>query len=120
MEDSLNKVAWPVATERLTLRRLESEDLEATWRYRQLPEVTRWITSAPGTLEEYRVYFHEEGRVERDVAVEVIEADGSKALIGTVMLKVPPQRAAPQRRVDGRRGLRDAGRRVGRTGHRLG
>lgn len=88
MEDSLNKVAWPVATERLTLRRLESEDLEATWRYRQLPEVTRWIISAPGTLEEYRVYFHEEGRVERDVAVEVTEDDGSKVLIGTVMLKV--------------------------------
>ena len=54
MEDSLNKVAWPVATERLSLRRLESEDLEATWRYRQLPEVTEWITAAPATFGEYR------------------------------------------------------------------
>ncbi len=87
MDDSLNKIAWPVATERLSLRRLESNDLEATWRYRQLPEVTRWITSAPGSLDEYRKYFLEEGRIARDVAVEV-EAVGGKVLIGTVMLKV--------------------------------
>lgn len=88
MEDPLNKVAWPVATERLTLRRLEAGDLDATWSYRQLPEVTEWITAAPATLEEYRKHFHEEGRIQRDVAVELTGGDGRKELIGTVMLKV--------------------------------
>lgn len=88
MEDSLNKVAWPVATERLCLRRLESEDLEATWRYRQLPEVTEWITAAPATFGEYREHFLSEGRIHRDVAVEIAGDDGNKVLIGTVMLKV--------------------------------
>ncbi|MFJ2618350.1 GNAT family N-acetyltransferase [Glutamicibacter sp. NPDC087344] len=88
MEDSLSKVAWPVATKRLTLRRLESADLEATWRYRRLAEVTEWITAAPATLEEYTEHFLEGGRLERDVAVELSNADGTRTLIGTVMLKV--------------------------------
>lgn len=44
---ALDVVSWPVRTPRLTLRPATAADAEASWRWRQLPEVTRWITSAP-------------------------------------------------------------------------
>jgi len=88
MSDALNKIAWPVHTQRLRLRRLEAEDLLATWRYRQLPEVYEWITSGPTELADYKRLYFEEGRMERDVAVELVDEQGTATLIGTVMVKV--------------------------------
>ncbi|GAA1406238.1 acetyltransferase [Glutamicibacter uratoxydans] len=88
MTDALNKVAWPVHTQRLRLRRLEADDLLATWRYRQLPEVYEWITSGPTELADYERLYFEEGRRERDVAVELVDEQGAATLIGTVMVKV--------------------------------
>ncbi|WP_440696635.1 GNAT family N-acetyltransferase [Clavibacter nebraskensis] len=43
----LDRVAWPVRTERLLLRRMTTADAPAMWRYRRLDEVTRWVTSRP-------------------------------------------------------------------------
>ncbi|MFT2689855.1 GNAT family N-acetyltransferase [Clavibacter zhangzhiyongii] len=43
----LDRVRWPVRTERLLLRRMTTADAPAIWRYRRLDEVTRWVTSRP-------------------------------------------------------------------------
>ena len=47
MPQDLSAVAWPLRTARLTLRPATTDDVEATWRIRRLPEVGRWITRAP-------------------------------------------------------------------------
>lgn len=88
MNDSLDKVSWPVHTPRLNLRRLEAEDAQATWEYRKLPEVQRWITSGAQSFEEYLGQFMHGKRYACDVAVELNHANGESRLIGTVMLKV--------------------------------
>ena len=88
MNDFLDKASWPVRTERLKLRRLEAEDAQATWNYRKLPQVQRWITSGAQTFEEYRDQFMLAKRYAHDVAVELSQANGESRLIGTVMLKV--------------------------------
>lgn len=87
MDDLLTKVHWPVLTERLSLRRLRAEDLAQTWRYRQLPEVYEWITSAPTTFAEYQDHFAQDGRIARDVAVWLCGQGGEEVLIGTVMVR---------------------------------
>jgi RimJ/RimL family protein N-acetyltransferase len=76
-------VAWPVRTERLTLRPAVAEDLAATWQYRRLPEVSRWLTRAPATLEEYRGQFLDPDRLAMTI---VVELEGQ--VIGDLMLRV--------------------------------
>ncbi len=83
MGSPLDAVTWPVRTARLSLRRVTVDDLHATWQYRQLPEVSRWLTSAPSTVEEYRVKFADPDRL---TIVLVVELDG--AVIGDLMVKV--------------------------------
>jgi len=76
-------VPWPVRTARLTLRPAVADDLAATWEYRRLPEVSRWLTRAPATLEEYREHFLDPDRLARTL---VVEFQGQ--VIGDLMLKV--------------------------------
>lgn len=76
-------VSWPVRTARLTLRPAVADDLAATWEYRRLPEVSRWLTRAPATPEEYREQFLDPERLARTV---VVELEGE--VIGDLMLKV--------------------------------
>jgi RimJ/RimL family protein N-acetyltransferase len=38
-------IAWPLTTERLTVRPATPQDAHAVWRYRSLPDVARWMTS---------------------------------------------------------------------------
>ena len=83
MSSSLETVPWPVHTARLALRPATLDDLEATWAFRRLPEVSRWLTSAPSTLEEYRDTFQDPDRLALGL---VVERDG--AVIGDLMLKV--------------------------------
>jgi RimJ/RimL family protein N-acetyltransferase len=83
MGSRLDVVTWPVRTARLSLRRVTVDDLHATWEYRRLAEVGRWLTSAPSTTEEYRATFADP---ERLAVVLVIELDG--AVIGDLMVKV--------------------------------
>ena len=49
MPRSLDDVDWPLRTERLVIRRATADDLDATWRYRRLPEISEWLTGAPQT-----------------------------------------------------------------------
>ena len=83
MGSPLDAVTWPVRTARLTLRRVTTDDLDATWQYRRLPEVGRWLTSAPSTIEEYRTTFEDPDRL---AMVLVVERDGS--VIGDLLVKV--------------------------------
>jgi len=80
----LDRVAWPVRTERLLLRRMTTADAPAMWAYRRLDEVTRWVTSRPvdeaawiagsvGMLRDQLV-LELDGRVVGDLMVRVEDA----------------------------------------------
>jgi RimJ/RimL family protein N-acetyltransferase len=79
----LESIGWPVRTDRLTLRPATRDDLEAIWRFRRLDDVSRWITRAPATLEEYRVVFEDVASLARTL---VVELDGE--VVGDLMLRV--------------------------------
>ena len=45
-------IAWPVRTERLTLRGYAPSDLDALWAFERLPPVQQWLGWAPRTADE--------------------------------------------------------------------
>ena len=69
--------------DRLTLRPATRDDLEATWGFRRLDEVSLWITRAPATLEEYRTSFEDAASLAKTL---IIELDGQ--VIGDLMLQI--------------------------------
>ena len=81
--DRLQDVAWPMHTERLTLRPAAKADLDASWRIRRLDAVNQWITSAPTDRESYRTLFEDPGRLAKTL---LIELDG--VVIGDLMLAI--------------------------------
>ncbi|WP_341251803.1 GNAT family N-acetyltransferase [Euzebya pacifica] len=83
MDDPLLAVSWPRRTARLSIRRATPTDVDATWAFRQLEEVNRWLTRAPSSVEEYRDAFVDPDRL---VATLVVELDG--LVIGDLMLRV--------------------------------
>ncbi len=80
---TLADLDWPVRTERLSLRPAAQTDLEAMFRYRRLPEVHRWLTSAETEpapfVERYTV-------PERLAGVLVVELGG--VVVGDLMCRV--------------------------------
>lgn len=76
-------VTWPLTTARLQLRPATEADGPATWQYRKLESVSRWITSAQQDSEHYLADFVEEGRLAKTL---VIELDGR--VIGDLMLAI--------------------------------
>lgn len=83
MSARLSEVIWPVRTERLSFRLAVVADLEGTWRFRRLDEVTRWLTSAPQTLGAYRTTFENPERLAKTL---VIELQG--VVIGDLMIAI--------------------------------
>lgn len=81
MTQDLSAVAWPVRTERLTLRPATAADLDATWAFRRLPEVWEWVTTATSDREVYAERFTNPDRL---AATLVVELDGR--VIGDLML----------------------------------
>ena len=79
----LGAVGWPVCTQRLVLRPATGEDARAVWDYRRLDDVSRWITAAPATFEEFERHGFGPGRL-RDTVV--VQCRGT--VIGDVMVKV--------------------------------
>jgi RimJ/RimL family protein N-acetyltransferase len=77
----LDRIAWPVRTERLLLRRMSPADAPAMWAYRRLDEVTRWVTSRP--VDEAG-WIAGSGAMLRDQLV--LELDG--LVVGDLMLRV--------------------------------
>lgn len=76
-------VAWPVRTTRLTLRPATADDDVATWEFRRLPEVSRWLTQNTGTLTEYRTQFFDPDSLAKTLVVEL-----HGHVIGDLMLEV--------------------------------
>ncbi len=79
----LSRLDWPRTTERLALRPALPRDADATWRFRRLESVSRWLTEAPDGLESYRLTFEEADRLATTL---VVELDGR--VIGDLMLRV--------------------------------
>jgi RimJ/RimL family protein N-acetyltransferase len=82
MPRALADLSWPVHTERLSLRPGTAADVETTWSFRRLPEVTEWLTSA-GDFDDYRARFLDPGRL---AGTLILEHDG--CVVGDVMLRV--------------------------------
>jgi RimJ/RimL family protein N-acetyltransferase len=80
---SLDDVRWPVRTERLVLRPATAADTEATWRFRQREDVSRWLTREVASLDEHRSLFEEPESLAKSI---IIELDGE--VIGDLMLDV--------------------------------
>ena len=59
----LETLSWPRTTARLSIRPATADDVDPTWRFRRLPEVAEWVTTAPSSLEEYSEHFLEEERL---------------------------------------------------------
>ena len=83
---SLDDVDWPLRTERLVIRRATADDLDATWSFRRLPEISEWLTAAPETREEYAEKFLEADRLAVTLVIELPGAD--PAVIGDLMVAV--------------------------------
>ena len=77
----LDRVTWPLSTERLTLRRVSMTDESAMWTYRQLEEVSQWGSWRPADQADWRTIL--QSRL-RDILV--IELDGE--IIGDLMVRV--------------------------------
>lgn len=76
-------VQWPVSTARLCLRPAGLQDLEATWNIRRVESVSRWLTRAPQSRDEYRTHFEDPEALAKTL---VIELDGQ--VIGDLMVEV--------------------------------
>ena len=79
----LTDLTWPKRTARLALRPAYPEDLDATWRFRRLEPVCRWLTEVPTDLESYRTTFTDPARLATTL---VIERDGE--VVGDLMVRV--------------------------------
>lgn len=79
----IGDVAWPVHTERLSIRPATADDAEATWDYRRIPSVAMWMTTAPTSLEEYADLFVLEDRLPKTF---IMERDGT--VVGDLMIAI--------------------------------
>jgi len=68
---TLDDLTWPVRTERLLIRRVSPTDAAAVWRYRKLPAVYDWITTAPVDEAAFGTYFVDPHRQAVTLAVEL-------------------------------------------------
>ena len=71
MSQDLSAVAWPVRTERLTIRPATLADADATWRIRRIESVGRWMTAASGDADDFRRKFAEPERLSRTLLMEL-------------------------------------------------
>lgn len=83
MSSVLDRVDWPVRSARLSLRPATEQDVDATWRFRRLPEVGEWITRFPKSRDEYAEQFLDPQRLETTLVVEL-----GGEVIGDLMLAV--------------------------------
>lgn len=83
MTTPLDTARWPLRTERLTVRRATTDDLDAIWSYRRLPAANEWMTSAFGDREAFDARF---GSAESLGMTLVVMLDGR--VIGDLMVKV--------------------------------
>ena len=80
MTRDLGSLSWPMRTARLSLRRATEDDLEATWEFRRLPEVSEWLTRLPTDLDAYREQYLDPERLAKTL---IVERDG--VVVGDLM-----------------------------------
>jgi RimJ/RimL family protein N-acetyltransferase len=81
--EPLARVTWPRRTERLVLRPARPGDASATWRFRSLEPVCRWLTELPTSPESWAATFADPARLATTL---VVELDGQ--VVGDLMLRV--------------------------------
>jgi RimJ/RimL family protein N-acetyltransferase len=67
---TLDQIPWPVRTQRLTIRPATPDDLESLGRIQNLPEVTSWLPSSPGTQADYLLRMGRHGLLPRTLVLE--------------------------------------------------
>jgi RimJ/RimL family protein N-acetyltransferase len=67
---TLDRISWPVRTQRLTIRPATPDDLESLGRIQNLPEVTTWLPSNPGTQADYLLRMGRHGLLPRTLVLE--------------------------------------------------
>jgi RimJ/RimL family protein N-acetyltransferase len=74
-------------TQRLTIRPATPDDVEATWRFRRLPEVDEWLGARAENVDQYRELLLDPVRLEHTLIMQLgHEPDGE--VIGDLMLRV--------------------------------
>ncbi|QFG26698.1 GNAT family N-acetyltransferase [Actinomadura sp. WMMB 499] len=71
--------AYPIETERLTLRPFREDDLEGLYAYQSLPEVARFLYWEPRNLEESRSFLKEK------MAASTVEREGDWLVLAVVL-----------------------------------
>ena len=80
---SLAKIAWPLCTERLTLRPVVDEDLPQIWSYRRLASVSRWVSRSIADCRAFRAVYGAPLKMSETI---VIEHCGQ--VIGDLMIRI--------------------------------
>jgi RimJ/RimL family protein N-acetyltransferase len=70
LSQDLSAVAWPVRTDRLTIRPATLDDANAAWQFRRLESVGRWMTAAPRDREGFVRKFAEPEQLSRTLLME--------------------------------------------------
>lgn len=83
MPQDLSAAPWPIRTERLILRPATPDDVEATWVFRRLPEVSEWLSHRCGDHDEYAAHFLGPDRLASTLVVE-----HAGAVVGDLMLRI--------------------------------
>ncbi|HJQ02612.1 MAG TPA: GNAT family protein [Jatrophihabitans sp.] len=76
----------PLHTERLTLRPAIADDVDPTWKFRQLDSVNEWLTGCPADLDGYRELFCDPARLATTVIV-TLGHHPAAPIIGDFMLR---------------------------------
>lgn len=80
---------WPIRTARLEVRPCTTDDLEAVWEYRQLPDVSRWLGRAPATWDDFSAVYADPERLGTTYVIELRDAAGPEPkVIGDIMVRV--------------------------------
>lgn len=87
----LHDLAWPRRTERLSLRPLSVDDVDAVWAYRSDPTINRWTGRSPRTRDELVEHFFTSPRLESTL---VVERDA--VVVGDLMVMVQDAWAQPE------------------------
>lgn len=83
MPQDLSAVAWPIRTKRLTIRPATAADVDATWTFRQLPEVGEWVAHEFADRAAYAEVFLDPDRL---ASTLVVERDG--VVVGDLMVRI--------------------------------
>lgn len=83
MDPTLDRIAWPIRTDRLLLRPMTGADLPVVFGYRRLPEVNEWIGGVVTDLDDFTQRFLDPTSGTEQLTVEL---DGQ--IIGDLMLDV--------------------------------